>query len=130
MVHIDLVAVLFGLKLASHPFASIDAKLGAPQRFTVLLPANALIVSVLALHPVVGAIVCNLKYLIKQRISLKLSRAGVLFRECGLCRQPLADRRGGRHRVISANSPKALAICYALADRICHLLSEGGFPSH
>jgi len=60
MVQIQLVAVLLGLELAGHPLASINPELRPPKRLAVLTPANTLIVGVLALHPVVGAIICYL----------------------------------------------------------------------
>ena len=60
MVEVDLVAVLLRLELASHPLAGINPELGAPQRLAILSPADALIVGVLALHPVVGAVIGNL----------------------------------------------------------------------
>lgn len=81
MVHVDLVAVLLGLELAGHPLAGVNAKLGPPKRLAILAPAYALIVGVLALHPIVGAIVGNLKDLIKQRVCLQFTCARVLFRE-------------------------------------------------
>ena len=70
MVHVELVAVLLGLELTGHPFAGIDAELGASQRLAILFPADALVVGVLALHPIVCAIVGNLKDFIKERVSL------------------------------------------------------------
>jgi len=60
MVQVELVAVFLSLELASHPLAGINPKLGASKRLAILFPAGALIVGVLALHPVVRAVIGNL----------------------------------------------------------------------
>lgn len=93
MVQVELVAVLLGLEFASHPFASVNAELGTPKRLAILPPADTLIVGVLALHPVVRAVIGNFEDLIEQGIRLQLSRARVLFRECWFSGKPLADCR-------------------------------------
>lgn len=81
MVQVDLVAVLLGLELAGHPLASINPELRTPKRLAILFPANALVVGVLALHPVVSAVIGNFEDLIEQRVCLQLACARVLFRE-------------------------------------------------
>lgn len=124
MVQVYLVAVLLGLELAGHPLASINPELRTPQRLAILLPANALVVGVLALHPVIRAIVGNLKDLIEQRIGLEFARTCVLFRECGLFCQPLANCRSRRHPLISANCPKAFPVSNALAYGVSLFLGE------
>lgn len=60
MVQVKLVAVLFGLELTCHPLAGINPELRAPQSLAILFPANALIIGVLALHPIVRAVIGNL----------------------------------------------------------------------
>lgn len=60
MVQVQLIAILLGLELAGHPLAGINPELGAPKRLAILFPAHALVVGVLALHPVVGAVIGNL----------------------------------------------------------------------
>lgn len=92
MVHVDLVAILLGLELASHPLPRLYPELRAPHGLAVLAPANVLAVCVLPLHPIVGAIVGNFEDLIEESVGLHFPCARVLFRECGLLSQPLTNR--------------------------------------
>jgi dihydrolipoamide dehydrogenase len=75
---LQLVALLLGAKLAGHPFASLNAEMGTPQRLAVLLPANVRAVAVLLLHTVVRTVVGNVEDLGLEGTKVKVDRTHVL----------------------------------------------------
>lgn len=117
MVHVDLVAVLFRKELRRHPFASIDAQCGAPNGLSILAPAHALIVAVLALHPVVATIVRNLEDLIKESVSLRLACAGVLLRKSLVLGEPQENRGSGWCAFFHADRSQTFTGGDAVADQ-------------
>lgn len=71
------IAVLLRTHPGQRPLSSIHAQLGPLDMLTVELPAYVILA--VALHPIVGSVVCNFKQFIKDGVGTLNHCARVLF---------------------------------------------------